>query len=723
MRLNELSTVGWSPIQLERWLRGLAVALGVLLCLLLIEASPAARAVVAEPEVPGGGVLRWIGGLGDEGAAKPPVQLTTHLELSIRGPLALATLTQRFRNDSADWREADYLLPLPPDAAVRRMDLQIGDRRIEGRIREREEARRGFEEARRAGEQAALLEQQRAHLFTTRLTNIPPGALIEVEVSLVLPVDYRDGLFSLRFPTTVTPPYVPGDPLAPPAQRPEARKALSELSLDGSGWAVATDQVSDAPLVTARQYAQVRSDSAPHNPMTLGVDLDPGFAIAEIEALYHDLAVAREGDRYRLTFATSVVEMDRDLVLRWRPRRGAAPQAALFTETLDGEQYALLMVLPPATEASTARIARELVMVIDVSGSMQGAPIRQARDSARRALDSLVAGDRLNILAFSDRLFPLFETPVPITDAVLRQAREFIDDLDADGGTEMLPALEQAMATRRKSHPPVAAEAQALRQILFITDGAVANEEALLDLVARHIADSRLFMVGIGSAPNSYLLREAAELGRGDAVFIADPDEVAPVLDGLFERLSRPMARSLRVDWPGVAEAYPARLPDLYAGQPLLQVARLDVPLAGNSIQVSGDIAGRQWSQTIHTGRVETGEGVGYHWAREKLAALLALGRRGVRRETLRDQVLPLALQFSLASPFTSFLAREVVQLRPDGAPLAPGQVPNARPLGQAPQPFAYAQTATSGPVKLYLGLLFLFTGVLGWVMSRPEPS
>ena len=506
----------------ERTLHYLAAAVLALLVALLLEASPRARAAAGSE--PGAPTLLLTSGGGDSTAA---VALETHLELRIAGLLARGTLTQRFRNDSGEWREAAYLLPLPPDAAVTRLELEVDGRRIVGQIRERAEARQVYDGARRAGRRAVLLEQQRPHLFTSRVANVPPGQAVEVRVELLLPVRYRDGEFSLRFPTTQTAVYVPGAPLTGGEAAPES---AAVLPLDGSGWAAPTVAVPDAPLLTPFQHPRAGSDGRPLNPLSLHIDLQPGIPLAAVDALYHDLAVARLGDAYTLTLRNGSAEMDRDLVLRWRPRASASPQAAVFRERQDGEEYALLMLVPPTAAEAERKLARELLLVIDVSGSMQGEPIRQARHSVLHALDALGPDDYVNVLAFNDRYRALFPVAQPADAKTLGLARAFVRNLAANGGTEMLPALAAAL----RAPVPVGAETAPLRQLIFVTDGAVGNEEQMFALLEAERGDSRLFTVGIGSAPNGYFMHRAAELGASEASMSGE--ELEAVLSDCWSR-------------------------------------------------------------------------------------------------------------------------------------------------------------------------------------------
>lgn len=709
----------WSRRDRRRWLALAWLLIGVGAFLEQAHSStpvppPQETAVVehrgSEEDFPRGPQLRLHG---TSGARQDAPQLESQLELKVSGLLAQATLQQRFHNPGPDWVEAEYLLPLPHDAAVTRMELRIGERVIRGAIRERAEARKVYDAARRAGKRSALLEQQRPHLFTTRVANIPPGEEISVAVHMVLPVSYDNGEFSLRFPTTVTAPYIPGF-AHPPANRDSTVPAW--LPLEGSGWALATAAVPDAPLVTAPQIAPGGSVARPENPLTLVVDLRPGVPLAEVSARYHQLSIDRRDQGFSLAFADGSVEMDRDLVLSWRPRESHRPQAAVFQQQVAGERYAMLMLVPPVADAPVPARRRELVLVLDVSGSMQGAPIRQAKQAVAFALDTLKPDDYFNLVVFNDRHRLLFDRSRRADVSALDEARRFLAKLDADRGTQMLPALTAALTlvppeSEHEGAPP-------LRQLIFVTDGAVGNEQEIMAQLDRHGGDARLFTVGIGSAPNSYFMHEAARSGRGTAVFIGQAAEVATQMRQLFAAIEQPMVSDLQVHWPVSGEAYPSPVPDLYAGQPLIQLVRLSEPAVDGDIRISGRFGTRHWERHLALPAQGDDAGVAATWARRKLDGMLRELRRGVPRDEVRSRALPLALSFSLASPFTSFVAVEEEPRRPQGAFPLGQKVANVRPEGQAAPRFAFAQGATSGPLQLLVASVCLFLALLALAIS-----
>ena len=294
--------------------------------------------------------------------------------------------------------------------------------------------------------------------------------------------------------------------------------------------------------------------------------------------------------------------------------------------------------------------------------------------------------------------------------------------LDASGGTEMLPALRAALTPIDALH-----EQAALRQVIFITDGAVGNETALFETLSSQLGSSRLFTVGIGSAPNSWFMRKAAEFGRGAHTHIGDLNEVGQKMAALFEQLAHPAAVNLQVKWPVAVEAWPQRIPDLYQGEPLSLAANFGVNPPRGELLVSGEINGKHWQKRVQVGAATdtaeagTHRGIGSIWARRKISGLLDQKITGRDEASVRAEVLPLALSHQLLSPYTSFVAVEEIVSRPVAEGLGSKPVANTRPRGQSDQTFAYPRTATTGPAKAWLGLLALFMALILRILRQTE--
>jgi len=382
--------------------------------------------------------------------------LNTDVNISINGLVARVSLMQEFKNEHSEWVEGVYVFPLPDKAAVDHMRLHIGDRIIEGEIQEKDKARKEYEQAKLAGKKTSLVEQQRANLFTTSVANIGPGETVIVEIEYLEDVRYDDGTFSLRFPMTLTPRFIPG-------------QALPDRQ--GSGWAPDTSAVDDASLITPPMV----SASAGHR-VTLQATVNAGMPLEIIASRYHPVNVHEASGRYVVTFPDGQVPMDHDFELLWRPVPSSAPRAMAFSETINGEPHFLFMVMPPEAGAPVAApVPREMIFIIDTSGSMHGVSIQQAKRALGRALDGLKTGDRFNVIEFNSYHHALFPTSVSADPSRIAAAKRFVRSLQANGGTNMQPALEFAL----QSAP---AESY-LRQIVFITDGAVGNEEGLYQLI------------------------------------------------------------------------------------------------------------------------------------------------------------------------------------------------------------------------------------------------
>jgi Ca-activated chloride channel family protein len=646
----------------------------------------------------------------------PAINQHSRVHFDVSGLVASVSLEQSFRNDGDRWMEGVYAFPLPDGAAVRYLEMTIGERRIVGSIREKEAARQIYQAAAHSGRKASLVEQQRPNLFTNRVANIGPGETVSVRLEYVQAVAVDGDRFSLRFPMTITPRYQPGRPL--PAD------GDITLAVDPYlGWAVATDQVPDAAAISPLLHPVEGSDQAPINPIELTARLDMGMPLAAVESPYHRIAMNRQAGVYEIRLAAGISEMDRDFELRWRPLTGSAPTAALFTEQRSGEYFGLAMVLPPAADQAAPAQPREMIFVVDTSGSMGGVPIEQARAAVGRALLQLRPEDRFNIIEFNSGYRRLYREPVPASRHHVQRAREFVRQLQASGGTEMLPALQAALEA--PSDPDLYRERASLRQVIFMTDGAVGNEQALFETIAQRLGGSRLFTVGIGSAPNSWFMRRAAEFGRGSHTHIGHIDQVGEKMDALFDRLSRPAVVSLRVDWPVEAEAWPERIPDLYVGEPLMVAARFGTTPPAGEVTISGEIAGRPWTRRLRLAAQEDLESGGGHagvaslWARRKITGLLDQLVMGRDEKAVRAEVLGIALEHQLLSPYTSFVAVEETVSRADDTAAGREAVANTRPRGQSPQPFAFPRGASPGPVQLWLGLLLLFSALMVWVMRQ----
>ncbi len=621
--------------------------------------------------------------------------LNTDVNIVVNGLVARVSVTQEFENSGQEWVEGVYVFPLPDEAAVDQMRLYIGDRFIEGEIREKEQARKEYEQAKSEGKKTSLVEQQRANLFTTSVANIAPGEKVIIEIEYLEDLRYDAGMFSLRYPMTLTPRYIPGHGL------PDRK---------GSGWSADTSLVDDASLITPPMVSASRS-----HRVSLQATVNAGMPLEIIASRYHPVNVSEANGEYSVSLAGGRAPMDHDFELLWRPVPSAKPRAMAFSETIDGEPHYLLMVVPPESDlVSGAAMPREMIFIIDTSGSMHGVSLAQAQQALLRALQTLRPGDRFNVIEFNSYTTPLFPASVTADVANLDEAKSFVRQLKSNGGTEMHSALAFALRT-----PP---SESFLRQIIFITDGAVGNEEGLFQLIDTKLMGARLFTVGIGSAPNSWFMRKAAETGRGTFTIISALHEVGEKMDRLFKKLENPQVTDIEVQWPSgvIVDSYPSIVPDLYLGEPIVVKAHASGELrSGDVVRIAGNSVGGAWSnEMVLTGRPQSA-GVAALWARSRIADLLDQLRRGADEDEIRPAAVETALTHHLVSKYTSLVAVDKTPVRPAGDPLASEQVASLMPHGQSGSAiFGFPATATNAEVLQLTGLALLSLALL--IMAGP---
>ncbi|MDH3917008.1 MAG: marine proteobacterial sortase target protein [Rhodospirillales bacterium] len=730
----------------------LAAGLVTLLAVLLLpQAVRAAQPAAPFAEAPPPAGLFFKAGRDDALLEAPTLKSDVAVELN--GQVARVKVRQRFHNPSDAWLEGVYVFPLPERSAVDRLVMTVGQRRIEGRILEKEAAEKVYREAAAQGRRASLLSSERPNVFVTSLANVGPGEEVVIEIEYQDQVAYDGGRFSYRFPMVVAPRYTPAPESAPLGKAPPGPAVPPARA---QPIALRPSAAETAPTVGPRGrdlFGPVRRpEEGLANPVSLRVSLDAGLPLEQIASLYHPVSIEeRAAGRWLITLADGSVPADRDFLLEWRPAVGAEPQATVFAEEIDGDSYLLVSLLPPQAdeyEAGESEVGedeqgaqpRDLIFVIDTSGSMHGRSIEQARQAVTLALDRLATGDRFNVIRFDSTTRSLFPGARPANRENLRRAKAYVRSLEAEGGTEMLPALARAL-----DEAPLSGR---LRQVVFLTDGAVGNEHDLFLTIAARLGEARLFTVGIGAAPNSYFMRKAAELGRGGFTYIGDPREVGERMSGLFRKLERPALTDLTVGWPEAVQSavafHPATLPDLYADQPVGFAARIEgvtLDRLEGALRLSARRGEAIWQRNVRLAAVTAVPGVAAIWARAKFADIQDGLHRGRDRAAVRKDAVAVALKHRLVTTYTSLVAVDEARSRPEGEPLDRTEVPRnlphgmdydkvfgaaekTMPLRSLPAPFmreaaargagvGLPQTATPAEVLALSGLGFLLLGLV----------
>jgi Ca-activated chloride channel homolog len=614
----------------------------------------------------------------DDGYAEAS-RLGIDVDLTVSGPTVRARVTQIFRNPTPNWMEATYVYPLPADGAVDTLKMVVGDRVIVGDIKERQQAHAIYEEAKRTGHKAALTEQERPNIFTNSVANIGPGETVLVQIEYQQPVQQNGSEFSLRVPMVIGPRYNP----APLLQSAEFQA--------GNGWGQVTSQVTSQvsgqvaneanPVPDRARISPPVLDPATHaqvNPTSITVHLAAGFPLGEVKSHHHAIDIENVDPSTRIIKLTDgSVPADRDFELTWKPAAEKGPSVGLFREHAGNADYLLAFVTPPTVEAAAQKpLAREVVFVIDNSGSMGGTSIVQAKASLLYALSRLQPGDRFNVIRFDDTMDVLFPASVPADSEHLGRATAFVSALQAAGGTEMVPAMRAALTDTAND------ETDHVRQVVFLTDGAIGNEQQLFETITAMRGRSRVFMVGIGSAPNTYLMTRASEIGRGAFTHIGSVDQVEERMRGLFSKLENPAVTGLSAKFSDtVADITPTVIPDLYRGEPLVLAAKLD-KLSG-SVEIKGCVGDQPWKVTLPLANAAEGKGLSKLWARRKISdAEIARTLRQASPEETDRTILALALEHQLVTRLTSLVAVDRTPSRPDGEPLTLAALPINLPAG-----------------------------------------
>lgn len=602
------------------------------------------------------------------GEYAPAPLVATEVEIDVSGIVARTMVKQYFVNPTQEWLEGRYVFPLPENSAVSKMKLVVGERVIEAKIAERQAARKAYEAAKRQGRRAALVEQHRPNIFSNNVANIPPGGRIAVQLHYTQRLDYDRGKFSLRFPLVVAPRF---DPAAGPVRM--VRQPVVE---NGDGMPGALRDALPEIRVPVKDPAK----SPPGNPVTLTINLDAGMMLTDVASVSHKVVIDNLGDgKRRITLDGKAIPADRDFTLDWTPKLTAEPLVAAFRERIGDDVFVTALIMPPTPE-QTARNARprDVVFILDRSGSMGGVSIRAARSALDTAIDRLAANDRFNLIRFSNDTDTLFDQAMPASDTNRLFAKLFLRDTNANGGTVMRPALHAALNGD-------AAEGR-LKQVVFVTDGAVSNETELFRDIRQRLGNARLFTVGIGSAPNSYFMRKAAEAGRGAFVYIPDIKQVGARMTTLFDKLERPALTDVAFAWQDgdaadpASESFPAKVPDLYFGEPVMLVSRLPAKALGSDTALS--LGAGSWKTSLKLRDIRAAKGISTLWARAKVTALSDSLRDGAAPEAVKAGITQIGLTHSLVTRYTSLLATEKTASRPAGTPLTSGDVPLNLPHG-----------------------------------------
>jgi len=646
----------------------------------------------------------WLGaGPGRAGEAEPPGLATTDaagqghflplkstsVQIRITGGVAESEIVQTFTNDLPQAVEAIYLFPLPASATVTDMELRYADRVVRSVVKEKEEARATYEQAKTEGKKAALVEQQRPNMFTTSVTNFLPGETVQVKFRCIHPLDFADGAYALTFPMTVGPRYVP--------QSVPAEEA---------------DRIT-APILSPKED--------PGNRLDLKVEIR-GLPAGKIESPTHAIQITQlEPGVSEVKLAGGPAVPNADFGLRIALARAEAPVVTTLESADAGSRYVMINLFPPlaAKKLDAPAMPRDVLFLIDTSGSMDGDSISQARAGLLKCLGMLRPQDQFAIMRFSDDHTMFAPELRPANAEVLTAARSYVQGLNANGGTEMQPALDELLGLPGRE--------KAMRIVVFLTDGDVGNEQSLLRLIESRLGNTRLFTFAIGSAPNEYLIREMARQGRGEARAIQSHEDIERVMEEFFRTLATPVLTDVALTWKDArgrkvtgVEFYPAKLPDLFHDRPVRVFAKLPGGFRGQ-VTLQAEADERRFEQTIPLDAKNTTSSTALEklFGRARVDDLMVrwlTAREDSVKEEARKEIVATALEHQIITQFTSRVAVEEKISRPPQEGLISGKVPLPLPRGWNAAQFV--ATATDEPARW---LVAAFLAVLA-VLCRWQP-
>ena len=595
----------------------------------------------------------------------------TDVKADIAGFIARVTVTQTFHNPYDEKIEAVYVFPLPHTAAIDDMTMTVGDRRIVGLIKRRAEAQALYQEAIQQGKTASLLEQERPNIFTQSVGNIQPHDEVRIEISYVDVLDYDMGIYEFHFPMVVGPRYIPGTPISKMPELPNELKGKvgeSEAPLDapldgadpsGTGVAPDTDRVPDASRITP---PVLKPGYRTAHDISLSVSLDAGVPIQDIQIVNHTAEV----DRIEASGATAVLSPadsipNKDFVMKYAVV-GEKPEMAVLAHSNGPEQGYFMLMIQPKLDAELAEAPpREIVFLVDVSGSMRGEPTQKVKETMHHFLRLTKPKDTVQVITFASQAAKLFEKSVPATQANIEHALNFTQQIRGGGGTEMLNAIKLVL------NEPV--DPERVRIVVMLTDGYIGNEGAIIAEIDRRAGDQiRFSAIGIGTSPNRYLIDGVAKHGGGLADVIELNTDPGPLVAQIAERIHRAQLAKIQIDWNelSVYETYPRRIPELWPGRPVIMFGRY---AAGGSkeIRLSGSAEGKPLKYKLHVTLPDAQPAhdvLSKVWARKKIEDLSAQLHTADVPEVIAE-ITNIALTYRLMTQYTSFVAVDEKDMQP----------------------------------------------------------
>lgn len=660
----------------------------IILCV-LFSTNFVSADIQADPEI----YTKLVGHIDDNGEIKEieiPLKHTS-VKSNITGYINKVEVEQEYENNFENPIEAVYIFPLPENAAINSMEMIIGKRVIKAIIKEKEEAKKTYEQAKREGKRTSLLDQERPNIFTQSVANILPGDKIIIKISYIETLEYDNGKYTFTFPMVVGPRYIPKKhedamPLDPVSTTKENQDLNNKI----------IDKVIITEPINRRNVRNINPPILPPNTrsghdISLQININTqNITITNLKSNTHDVSINKKSE-YEATINLSQLDNipNKDFVFSYNVV-GELPQYAIYTSKENGKDgYFTLMVQPPTNFTENDILPKEIIFIVDVSGSMGGVPINLVKKAMEYSIQNLNPNDTFNLYLFANTLISYSPETLLATNNNIEKAVEYIRNIQSGGGTEMMPAIKAAA----DGPLPIGK----IRIVSIMTDGQISNDDEVLETIQNTKSDQiRWFPFSIGPAPNRYLLDRMSDIGRGKAFYVGENDKPEKVIDDFYSRIDSPVYINLNLNWGGleVYDIFPKYLPDLFIGEPLYVHGRyknsgnFNVTLNGLVSSVEGgsktlieqmkkftlrdsiSSESRKISSLVNFPTVtDKNNGISSIWARYKIKKLMNDLRVSDKQDNIIKQITNVGIEHSLMTNYTSFVAVE------EKIVLEPGQV------------------------------------------------
>lgn len=572
----------------------------------------------------------------------------TDVSTTINGIIAETFVTQTYANEGERPINARYLFPASDNVSIHGMKMQIGDQVITAQIQEREEAKKTFEAAKSEGKSASLLEQQRPNVFSMDVANIMPGDTVRIELHYTEMVLSTEGIYEFVFPTVVGPRYASSAP---------GTVENAEDSQDGPG-------IEKEPEDSWISNPYLKEGKTPPGKYNIKVSLSTGVPITHISCKSHDVQIEKSSEsKAQITLANPQdYAGNRDFILSYQ-LTGEEISCGLMLDSDEEENYFMLMVQPPERYTPDQLPPREYIFILDVSGSMYGYPLDTAKDLIRDLVSGLKETDRFNLLLFSNASLKMSPDSLPATKENIQTALDLIDQESGGGGTELAPALKDALS--------IPMQGNFSRSIITITDGYISGEKEIFEIIQKNLSNTNFFSFGIGDSVNRYLINGIAKAGQGEAFIVTDQEDGSKTAEQFRTYVQAPLLTNVQVSYEGfdAYEVEPPVIPTLFARRPLVLFGKWRGEPSG-TIRITGKSGDQDYVKEIDVSALEPStdnQAIRYLWARKKIERLTDYGSQSTDSPLTKKTVTSLGLKYSMMTPYTSFVAVTETVRNPEG--------------------------------------------------------